>query len=225
MSMSFLKSIFGKTQQPSPQLQTYLPASNSNPYFTKTSQPSVRPTHHTGGMIGKQNIGWNSAASQRKSGMMDYMVNKRMSPHNMGGFNDIKDVNPYHYARFGNTVRASAPQSFAGQMIAAKKRNPVQRLANWKNIRNTARKDKLMSYTKAAATRSYKPAKLALGIGAGIAGIGFGISYGMAAMSRAANKAPVVHTGAIRNTGQTNQYFNMGADPFGGVRFASRKRY
>lgn len=62
-------------------------------------------------------------------------------------------------------------------------------------------------------------------IGAGVVGaVGFGISYGVAAMGRARNKAPVVHTGAIRNTGQTNQYFNLGQDPFAGVRFASRKR-
>lgn len=62
-----------------------------------------------------------------------------------------------------------------------------------------------------------------LGVG-GIGAIGFGISYGIAEMGRARNKAPVVHTGAIRNTGQTNQYFNLGQDPFAGVRFAARRR-
>jgi hypothetical protein len=216
--MSFLKNIFGK--QPVQQQQTFI----SDPSLRRASQPSM-PTYHTGGVIGKQNKGWNSVSAQRRSGMIDYMVKKRMTPQTMGGFNDIKNVNPYYYARYGNNIKAPAPQSFAGQMISTKRRDPVQRLANWKNIRNTTRKDKLLGYAKSASSKTFKPAKMGLGIGAGIAGIGFGISYGMAAMSRAANKAPVVHTGAIRNTGQTNQYFNMGADPFGGVRFASRKRY
>lgn len=58
----------------------------------------------------------------------------------------------------------------------------------------------------------------------GIASIPFGISYGVAAMARSKNRAPVVHTGMIRSTGQTNQYYNLGPDPFSGVRFASTRR-
>jgi len=65
------------------------------------------------------------------------------------------------------------------------------------------------------------------GYGAGaigaVAGIGFGIGYGVAAMARASKRPPVVQTSAIRSTGQTNQYFNMGADPFAGVRFATKR--
>lgn len=61
----------------------------------------------------------------------------------------------------------------------------------------------------------------------GIAGVGaaaLGVSYGIASMARASKRPPVVHTAAIRSTGQTNQYYNMGADPFGGVRFAAKNR-
>lgn len=63
-----------------------------------------------------------------------------------------------------------------------------------------------------------------IGIGGLIGGAALGISYGVAAMGRARSRAPVVHTGAIRNTGQTNQYFNLGQDPFAGVRFAGKRR-
>lgn len=69
-----------------------------------------------------------------------------------------------------------------------------------------------------------KPVGLtALGV-AGIGAAALGISYGVASMARASKRPPVIQTAAIRSTGQTNQYFNMGADPFSGVRFASRRR-
>ena len=63
-----------------------------------------------------------------------------------------------------------------------------------------------------------------IGLGGLVAGAALGISYGVAAMGRARSRAPVVHTGAIRSTGQTNQYFNLGQDPFAGVRFAGKRR-
>lgn len=62
-------------------------------------------------------------------------------------------------------------------------------------------------------------------IGAGaIAGIGLGIASGISSYSQSLRRPPVVHTSRLRNTGQTNQYYNMGADPFAGVRFAGRKK-
>lgn len=59
---------------------------------------------------------------------------------------------------------------------------------------------------------------------AGVGALALGVSYGIASMARASKRPPVVHTAAIRSTGQTNQYYNMGADPFGGVRFAAKNR-
>lgn len=160
--------------------------------------------------------------------MQEPMINKMLTPTKAPRIPELERL----FYRGSKTKkqmlnrRQIQPTTFSQGFSRSRKFiEPTTRLNTWKNIRNTARKDKLLSFAKTASTRTYKAGKIGLGIGAGIAGIGFGISYGMAAMSRAANKAPVVHTGAIRNTGQTNQYFNMGADPFGGVRFASRKRY
>lgn len=62
-------------------------------------------------------------------------------------------------------------------------------------------------------------------IGAGaITGIGLGIASGISSYAQSLRRPPVVHTSRLRNTGQTNQYYNMGADPFAGVRFAGRKK-
>lgn len=89
----------------------------------------------------------------------------------------------------------------------------------------------LLNRTESMASKGMTFGKRAIfnratGYGAGaigaVAGIGFGIGYGVAAMARASKRPPVVQTSAIRSTGQTNQYFNMGADPFAGVRFATK---
>lgn len=65
--------------------------------------------------------------------------------------------------------------------------------------------------------------KSLLGAGA-IAGVGLGIASGISSYAQSLRRPPVVHTSRLRNTGQTNQYYNMGADPFAGVRFAGRKK-
>lgn len=52
----------------------------------------------------------------------------------------------------------------------------------------------------------------------------FGIASAISSKADSLRRPPVIHTSRIRSTGQTNQYYNMGVDPFAGVRFAGRKR-
>jgi hypothetical protein len=52
----------------------------------------------------------------------------------------------------------------------------------------------------------------------------FGIVSAISSKADSLRRPPVIHTSRIRSTGQTNQYYNLGVDPFAGVRFAGRKR-
>lgn len=61
-------------------------------------------------------------------------------------------------------------------------------------------------------------------VGGGIAAAGLAVASGISSYAQSLRRPPVVHTGRLRSTGQTNQYYNLGADPFAGVRFAGRKR-
>ena len=61
-------------------------------------------------------------------------------------------------------------------------------------------------------------------VGGGIAAAGLAVASGISSYAQSLRRPPVVHTGRLRSTGQTNQYHNLGADTFAGVRFAGRKR-
>jgi hypothetical protein len=170
----------------------------------------------SGGYVTGSDINRNNTAIQKRMELPITRNLRRVSGQRSRKLIDIPKVNPYYFARYSNNIKAE-PMKYARGLMRSKAMQPAARLSRWKDIRIGTQKQKITSFAK-------KGLGTAAGIGLGVGAIGFGISYGLAAMSRASKKAPVVHTGAIRNTGQTNQYFNMGADPFGGVRFASKKR-
>lgn len=61
-------------------------------------------------------------------------------------------------------------------------------------------------------------------IGAGILGFaGMGLS-GLSSMTKSMREAPLVTNGMQPRLGMANINYNLGADPFSGIRFAGRQR-
>ncbi|TXG79142.1 MAG: hypothetical protein E6R13_10310 [Spirochaetes bacterium] len=149
--------------------------------------------------------------------MTNHIRNSSYGLSSSGNFNNIQNVNPYYYARYGSNIKAQPKK--APRILNP---GPVKsRLQNWKNIRiKNNIKDSLKYYT---STGAKKIGKVGL-VGAGIAAAGLAVASGISSYAQSLRRPPVVHTGRLRSTGQTNQYYNLGADPFAGVRFAGRKR-
>lgn len=97
------------------------------------------------------------------------------------------------------------------QNAASISKNLLSKFPSWETTRTVAK-----NFGRAGLVGA------GIGTAAGIAA--FGIVSAISSKAQSLRRPPVVHTSRIRNTGQTNQYYNLGADPFAGVRFAGRKR-
>ncbi len=131
------------------------------------------------------------------------------------GYSDLKNFITKNNAR---STLLGRMNSGTRNLINVSMTRPMGKIST--NLRKVATNPNVLSFAK----KGLKGGAIVGGTGIGLGVAAIGIASGISSWARNIRQPPVVHTSRIRNTGQTNTYFNMGADPFSGVRFGGRRR-